>query len=473
MKRNAFLFFALPILVICLCFSLTSCGGTTVSVKYELDGGELADDAPTSYKSGDDTDFSKVVPTKENYKFDGWYIDEDFEKPFDAATFDKESVTLYAKWTGEEFEIEYKLDGGTCDGLPTKHVFGERTSLSSFKPEKAGYIFVAWCSDSALTKNISNIADDVAGKVTVYAKYKPAPAKESEIADVTKGIFGVDYNTLTIDISEYVKDNGTTLTYAATSSNESVVTATVTGSVLSLEFLKDTGSSNITVTASADSTTYLTFNFKASPKKYTKIACVGDSLTAKTGSNGYGYPMFLTEYLGSGVEVGNFGKSGIALTEYSNTPANGSYMGENGKYAESVAFEPDLIIIMLGTNDATKVDGEGELANGYDWNEVGPAYKAAYKALIDSYKRDCPDADIVLMTSPPVSTSNTMSISNDILTNKTYKLQLEAAKENGVKLVDLREYIIDSVTGDLYVTDGVHFNEATARKVAQFVLKSV
>ena len=100
--------------------------------------------------------------------------------------------------------------------------------------------------------------------------------------------------------------------------------------------------------------------------------------------------------------------------------------------------------------------------------------KAAYEALINDYKAVNPDIEVVMMTSPPVLSENTLSISNEILDTKTYALQLEIAEELGIKLLDFRAYLKGLSGGyDDYYRDGVHFNEAGAQLFADFVAKGI
>lgn len=42
--------------------------------------------------------WDKVVPVKENYYFDGWYLDKNYTQPFDFTQPANESLTIYAKW---------------------------------------------------------------------------------------------------------------------------------------------------------------------------------------------------------------------------------------------------------------------------------------------------------------------------------------------------------------------------------------
>lgn len=470
MKKRGILFIS-AILVLCLGFALFSCGGggDSVSVSYELSGGTLSEDAPKSYTPGEAPDFSKVVPTRADYEFCGWYLDASFETPFSESAVTGNSVKLYAKWEAAGYTISYELGGGTLPAdAPTKHVPGERTSLAF--PTKTGCVFDGWYLDADFESPIYSIDKDFAENVTVYAKWLDAPEKISEIPDQSRGYFGSGYDTIAIDLSEYADANGSELVYSASSSNESFATVSVDGNALSIKLKSGNGSADITLDVFVGEEKYLMYEFTVTPKKYTKIACVGDSLTGSTK-----YPDFLQEIVGSDIVVGNFGRSGASLSAFTNNDDYGAYNSDwnKTKYEEGINFAKDaeLVIIMLGTNDATKVqDG----APKFDWADVKPAYKAAYQALINDYRAVNPDIEIVMMTSPPVVEGNKLSISNDILENKTYPLQLEIAEELGIKLIDTRAYVKGLSGGyDGMFSDGIHFNDSGSRIFAEFVAKNI
>jgi acyl-CoA thioesterase I len=73
-----------------------------------------------------------------------------------------------------------------------------------------------------------------------------------------------------------------------------------------------------------------------------RVACVGDSIT-----EGSGYPHKLQTMLGSGYVVANFGVSGSTVVNNSTIP----YMNQSA-FERAKSFNPDIVIIMLGTNDA-------------------------------------------------------------------------------------------------------------------------
>ncbi|MES2661515.1 MAG: GDSL-type esterase/lipase family protein [Verrucomicrobiota bacterium] len=78
-----------------------------------------------------------------------------------------------------------------------------------------------------------------------------------------------------------------------------------------------------------------------------KISCVGDSITQGTGAaQGKSYPSQLQELLGSEWQVGNFGVGGRTLLRKGDHP----YWKEDA-FKKAQDFKPDVVIIMLGTND--------------------------------------------------------------------------------------------------------------------------
>ena len=107
-------------------------------------------------------------------------------------------------------------------------------------------------------------------------------------------------------------------------------------------------------------------------KQITKIACIGDSITEGSGiryQSKSSYPVILDSILGMNYSVLNSGKSGTTLQK------NGDFPYWNTKEFSNVkAFNPDIIIIKLGTNDS----------KGQNW-KIGH-FEADYQSLIDTLK---------------------------------------------------------------------------------------
>ena len=98
----------------------------------------------------------------------------------------------------------------------------------------------------------------------------------------------------------------------------------------------------------------LAFSFPAlagpiDPAKYNepvRIACVGDSITQGHGTGGNPYPSQLQKMLGDQWKVENFGVSARTLLRKGDHP----YWNEKA-YKNALDFKPNVVIIMLGTND--------------------------------------------------------------------------------------------------------------------------
>lgn len=114
-----------------------------------------------------------------------------------------------------------------------------------------------------------------------------------------------------------------------------------------------------------------------------KVACVGDSIT-------YGillrdsYPSRLEELLGSAYSVRNFGAIGHTAQKDGNQP----YWGHR-YFGLSTDFAPDIVILMLGSNDSKDKNWKG-----------AAAFTRDYTALVEHYRSLRSKPGIVLMTPP-------------------------------------------------------------------------
>lgn len=83
------------IVVFLMAFMLVACGETTITIKYETNGGNTI--SSQEIDLDDLTNFVLPKPSKDGYEFVGWYLDSEFTKEFKASDV-KEDITLYAKW---------------------------------------------------------------------------------------------------------------------------------------------------------------------------------------------------------------------------------------------------------------------------------------------------------------------------------------------------------------------------------------
>ncbi len=138
----------------------------------------------------------------------------------------------------------------------------------------------------------------------------------------------------------------------------------------------------------------------SSPSRPILMACVGDSITYGTGSDDptkQCYPVYLQALLGDGYRVENYGVPGHSLIE---TDSSSFLCHEY--FAESVSQKPDVVIIMLGTNDCRSQKWEDSAYK--DWSDPARRvdFLAAGQKLIDAYRKANGDVQIIFATCPTV-----------------------------------------------------------------------
>ena len=148
-----------------------------------------------------------------------------------------------------------------------------------------------------------------------------------------------------------------------------------------------------------------------------KVACVGDSLTYGHIWQSEAYPVFLQDYLGNErFEIRNFGINGVSITGYGGTwdDPNERYILKQ-EYTDSKNYQPDVIVMCLGTNDGT------------NWTSAAATFVDYYHTLIDGYKEALPNAQWVFMVSPPCKEPNDYGIDNEAMREHVNPVQRSIA----------------------------------------------
>lgn len=294
----------------------------------------------------------------------------------------------------------------------------------------------------------------------------PAVAtKKGSIYDVTKGYFSADEaaSTLTLDLSDYVNTNGAVVTYDASVQDESLADVSVNDGILSATLLKGEGQSEISVAVNSNGKQSFVLSFTLTATVYDSVVCVGDSLTYGHSWHNQSYPVYLQNALGTNITVSNCGKNGASITGYGGTKMKYTSLPE---YTQSLNANPDIVVLMLGTNDAT------------GWANAEATFEQEYRALIATYTAKNPDVQIIIVTSPPTQTKNAFSIPNDVIKEKVNPIQRIVAEELYLPLIDAREIFEAHENGydSLLRTengDGVHFSVAGAQFFAELVANKI
>lgn len=151
------------------CFSGNEPPLTKYNITYELNGGVNNLSNPNQFTEETST-ITLNEPTRQGYTFLGWYSDEDFETKITYIKIGtKTDITLYAKWSINQYTITFNPNGGSSVDSITEDYGTVLTAPES--PTKDGYIFVGWYKDYSLTQSFK-FNSMPAQNMTLYAKYE-------------------------------------------------------------------------------------------------------------------------------------------------------------------------------------------------------------------------------------------------------------------------------------------------------------
>jgi acyl-CoA thioesterase-1 len=185
------------------------------------------------------------------------------------------------------------------------------------------------------------------------------------------------------------------------------------------------------------------------------VACVGDSITYGSGIANRtvdGYPAQLQRLLRQydlSWEVQNFGVSGATLLSRGDLP----YVRQ-AAYANAQAYNPDIVIIKLGTNDSKP----------QNWQYKGD-FVSDYESMIDTF-RALPSRPQVWICKPVPAFYVNFNIRPDVLRDEILPLIDQIARERNAPVIDLYTALQNS--GNLF-PDGIHPNAEGAGLMAQAI----
>ena len=187
-----------------------------------------------------------------------------------------------------------------------------------------------------------------------------------------------------------------------------------------------------------------------------KIACAGDSTTYGHGISGWpknNYPTVLQNLLGDTYHVNNYGVSSFAVQEN----ADRSYR-TLPHYQESLAYDADYVVFMMGSNDSKPVNWKG-----------ADTFKTDLLSLLDTYG----DAEIILCTLPAAFflEGQTEGVTNHdiqpLIVGEIAEITRGVAAERGYTLIDI--HALTAQHPEWFEKDGVHPSNEGAAAIAQEV----
>jgi lysophospholipase L1-like esterase len=182
-----------------------------------------------------------------------------------------------------------------------------------------------------------------------------------------------------------------------------------------------------------------------------KVAGVGDSITQLSQ-----WPQKLGTLLGAGYTATNYGVSGTTLLKKGDSP----YWNTTA-FTQSHTDNPDIVVIMLGTNDSKP----------FNWNAHEGDFVGDYEALIDSYTALPSHPKVYLNLCPPAGTNGFM-IDGTVIANEILPLIKQVATAKGVPTIDVYDafggaHLDPSLYGS--AADLVHPNDKGGMVIAQTV----
>ena len=156
-----------------------------------------------------------AAPTKEGYRFGGWYYDNNGGKAkwdFDTDTVTR-AMALTAKWV-QTYTVAFDTNGGSAVNPVT--VDAGSTVTKPADPTKSGYTFGGWYKDSTLQTPWDFANGTVTADTTLYAKWTANPPAPS-----------YDDSDPTYAVSTPAAENGSVTVSPKNASAGSTVTITV------------------------------------------------------------------------------------------------------------------------------------------------------------------------------------------------------------------------------------------------------
>lgn len=191
-----------------------------------------------------------------------------------------------------------------------------------------------------------------------------------------------------------------------------------------------------------------------------KVACVGDSITYGHGIKNWAknnYPVLLQNKLGESYHVQSFGVSGRAVQPNSDQPYTALE-----HYQQSLSYDADVVVFMMGTNDSKPENWFG-----------ADAFKTELLTLLDSYG----DAKIYLCTPATAffldgQTSGPAEYDiQPLVVTEIAQIITDVAAERGDTLIDINALTADHP--EWFATDGVHPNNDGAAAIAEAVHQAI
>nr|WP_319472224.1 InlB B-repeat-containing protein [uncultured Sphaerochaeta sp.] len=136
-----------------------------VDITFDSNGGSFVNGVAVEKGA---TLTAPTAPTRDWYTFSGWYSDAGLSTAWNFSNPVNADMTLYAKWTSNTVKGVFDSNGGS--NVLEQTILKGSTFTKPSDPEKEGYTFAGWFSDTGLT-TAWDFNTDVSADTTLYAKW--------------------------------------------------------------------------------------------------------------------------------------------------------------------------------------------------------------------------------------------------------------------------------------------------------------
>ena len=183
----------------------------------------------------------------------------------------------------------------------------------------------------------------------------------------------------------------------------------------------------------------------------TRVACIGDSITMGAGlvnREDECYPAVLGELLGERFQVENFGVNAATVVQQ-----GWHHYRSEAAWKQALAFEPDVVVISLGTNDS--VDD--------NWKHK-ETFVPELQGMIDELSKLPTHPKIYICL--PVTIFTLGGHTDGNLTGRVFPLLKQVAEANRLSMIDLHSAVNKK---EYFDASGLHPNAIGARQLARTV----
>jgi len=200
-----------------------------------------------------------------------------------------------------------------------------------------------------------------------------------------------------------------------------------------------------------------------------KVACIGDSITYGHGISNWeenNYPVQLQKILGEEYHVANFGSSGACVNPDGDQP----YISRE-VYQNSLDYEADILVFMLGTNDAKPENWTNSDNFIKDYKELLNSYLTGKNPPSEIYVGLCAEAYYTEENDPETGIAEfdiQPAIVDQIVTEM--KNYVESC-DTTIKIIDV--HTLTEAHPEWFAKDGIHPDKDGARAIAEFVAEHI